>query len=405
MAERVTLFKLSGRRAARGSRPGHGRSARRGGHLPAIDARPGRAGTRAVPESGRAVRHWRAGRPGDGGLERHHCRSPQRHRLGRYAEPPPHLHLHADDGCAGSALRANHSDDARAPRLPGHRRARPDRACSRASTNRVAREAGSFEAGIELALQRLLVSPEFLYRIEADPASTATGADLSHQRLRAGLAAVVLPVEQHPGRRAARGGGERDACAPPPACGPRFAACSRTPKAETLAKQLRRAVAARPQRADRPSGRELRAGVRRHAAAGDAARNRDAARQRHPREPQRHRAADRRLHVPERAAGAATTTSPASRAAISAASSCRPTARAAACSGTAASSPSRRPPSAPRRSFAASGSSTTSSARRRLIRRRTCRRFRQAHAGQGEDRCASAWRSIGRTRAAPRATT
>jgi hypothetical protein len=38
------------------------------------------------------------------------------------------------------------------------------------------REAGSFEAGIEFALQRLLVSPEFLYRVEADPASTAAGA-------------------------------------------------------------------------------------------------------------------------------------------------------------------------------------------------------------------------------------
>jgi mono/diheme cytochrome c family protein len=36
-------------------------------------------------------------------------------------------------------------------------------------------EGGDFEAGIEYALNRLLVSPEFLYRIEADPA--AAGAD------------------------------------------------------------------------------------------------------------------------------------------------------------------------------------------------------------------------------------
>ena len=35
---------------------------------------------------------------------------------------------------------------------------------------------GSFEDGIELALRRLLVSPEFLYRIEADPAGVAADA-------------------------------------------------------------------------------------------------------------------------------------------------------------------------------------------------------------------------------------
>ena len=35
------------------------------------------------------------------------------------------------------------------------------------------REAGGFEAGIELALRRLLVSPEFLFRVERDPAGVA----------------------------------------------------------------------------------------------------------------------------------------------------------------------------------------------------------------------------------------
>ena len=38
------------------------------------------------------------------------------------------------------------------------------------------REGGQFEAGIEFALRRLLVSPEFLYRIEADPANAAASA-------------------------------------------------------------------------------------------------------------------------------------------------------------------------------------------------------------------------------------
>ena len=39
------------------------------------------------------------------------------------------------------------------------------------------REGGGFEAGIERALQQLLVSPEFLFRVEADPADTAAGVN------------------------------------------------------------------------------------------------------------------------------------------------------------------------------------------------------------------------------------
>ena len=38
------------------------------------------------------------------------------------------------------------------------------------------RAAGDFEAGIEMALRRLLVSPEFLFRVERDPAGVAPGA-------------------------------------------------------------------------------------------------------------------------------------------------------------------------------------------------------------------------------------
>ena len=37
-------------------------------------------------------------------------------------------------------------------------------------------DGGSFDRGVELALRRLLVSPEFLYRIEADPPGAAPGA-------------------------------------------------------------------------------------------------------------------------------------------------------------------------------------------------------------------------------------
>jgi hypothetical protein len=107
-----------------------------------------------------------------------------------------------------------------------------------------------FDAGIEMGLSAVLTSPEFLFRIERDPVQAGskeqdpayvreTGGDvmggqddvvgqvgrravrtasqaillsgppgrLSHQRSRAGDAALLLPVEQHSGRRAARCGG------------------------------------------------------------------------------------------------------------------------------------------------------------------------------------------------------
>ena len=65
-------------------------------------------------------------------------------------------------------------------------------------------EESGFDAGIQRALQRLLVSPEFLFRIERDPADVAPGTQLPHHRSRARVPAVVLPLEQHPGRGAAR---------------------------------------------------------------------------------------------------------------------------------------------------------------------------------------------------------
>ena len=68
--------------------------------------------------------------------------------------------------------------DARAARLPpaGHRRRRPDAA--RVLPDGRGRD-GGFDAGIQLALERILVDPDFLFRIERDPASVAAGQRLS----------------------------------------------------------------------------------------------------------------------------------------------------------------------------------------------------------------------------------
>ena len=45
-----------------------------------------------------------------------------------------------------------------------------------------ARAESGFEAGIEMGLRAVLVSPEFLFRVEQDPAAVADWFALSHQR-------------------------------------------------------------------------------------------------------------------------------------------------------------------------------------------------------------------------------
>ena len=63
-----------------------------------------------------------------------------------------------------------------------------------------ARSNGNFENGIEQALARVLVDPRFVFRFEREPANRERRRRLSRQRSGTGLAPVVLPVEQHPGR-------------------------------------------------------------------------------------------------------------------------------------------------------------------------------------------------------------
>ena len=63
---------------------------------------------------------------------------------------------------------------------------------------------GGFEAGIEMAIRSILMSPKFLFRFESQPPKAAANTRVSRQRSRSGVAPVVLPLEQHSGRRAAR---------------------------------------------------------------------------------------------------------------------------------------------------------------------------------------------------------
>ena len=68
---------------------------------------------------------------------------------------------------------------------------------------RAGRADGDFEDGIERGLERILAAPSFLFRVVREPAAAGAGLDAFRcQRSGAGVAAVVLPVEQ-PARRAA----------------------------------------------------------------------------------------------------------------------------------------------------------------------------------------------------------
>ena len=93
----------------------------------------------------------------------------------------------------------------------------------------------------------MLVSPDFLFRIEQDP--RAAPAALPHQRSRTRVAALLLPVEQHSRRRAARAGGAGQAEGPGGAGAPGAPHARRSAR-RRAGRQLRRPVAPPAQRRD-----------------------------------------------------------------------------------------------------------------------------------------------------------
>ena len=173
------------------------------------------------------------------------------------------------------------------------------------STSRAARS-GDFESGIRMALQAMLASPRFLFRLEQAPADGRdAGADLPRQRLGPGVAAVVLPLGHGARRRAAEGGERRARCARRPGSRSRCGACWPIARSEALATRFA-AQWLRLQDLEKiHPDYLLYPAVRRHAGAGDAARDRAVLRQHRARGPQRARPADRRLHLRQRAAGEA----------------------------------------------------------------------------------------------------
>ena len=170
---------------------------------------------------------------------------------------------------------------------------------------RAASEGGTFDDGIEAALQRILADPEFIYRGEPEPADAGGRQELSHQRSRAGLAPVVLPVEQHPGRRADRPRGAGTAARIRRCSSSRCGGCcgSASPR-RSIANFTGQWLSVRVAE-DQRAGREPVPGLRRQPARRLPARDRAVLRQHRPRGSQRPRSADGELHVRQRAAGEA----------------------------------------------------------------------------------------------------
>ena len=70
-----------------------------------------------------------------------------------------------------------------------------------ASDNR--KRGGAWEKSVGVAIEAMLVSPNFLFRIERDPKRTAGRSGAHHRTIRIGLAAVLFLVQQHARRRTA----------------------------------------------------------------------------------------------------------------------------------------------------------------------------------------------------------
>ena len=133
-------------------------------------------------------------------------RAVQADRRGRHAEPPPDLRLPAQGrGGRGDAVRAPHPGDGRAARLSRRRHRRRLRRCCWTSSSRAAgrrqlrrRHRPGAAPGAR--------QPEVHLPHRARPGGRRAGRCVSRSATRAGVAAVVLPLEQHSGRRAARRG-------------------------------------------------------------------------------------------------------------------------------------------------------------------------------------------------------
>ncbi len=171
-------------------------------------------------------------------------------------------------------------------------------------TGRKAGGAGGFEGGVRSALEAILASPYFIFRMEKEPEMAKPGGILSRRRHRSRVAAVLLPVGH------AAGSGTAGAREQGRAVGAGDAREADAPHARRSARRrarlaLRRAVAAAAGRRQGPSRSEQLPELRRQPRRRDAARDRALLQQPRARGSQRPGSVSRQLHLRERAARAA----------------------------------------------------------------------------------------------------
>ena len=180
-------------------------------HLPQAAHAAGRAGAGGVREPDDSQQRGRR-RPHADGHDRHHCRAVLAGRLRGDAEPAAHLHLSAGDSGRGDAVRRDDPRHARAAGLPRVRRGRGRGRAARLLPRRprARRELrGRHRAGPPPAAGEPGVPVPDRGRPGrgVQPAARRLARRLPPRWAGAGVAPVVLPVEQHSGRGVAGRGG------------------------------------------------------------------------------------------------------------------------------------------------------------------------------------------------------
>ena len=166
------------------------------------------------------------------------------------------------------------------------------------------RKQGDFENGIRLAVQAILASPRFLFRIEQTPSTLKAGQTYRISDHGSGVASLVLPLGLDAGRGVAE---DRVAGHVAHAGGLRQAdqAAAGGSAIGSAVDAVCLAVAASSGRRQGSPRSPFLFVLGHHAVAGDGARDGALRRQPDSRGSSRHRSADRRSHVRERAAGEA----------------------------------------------------------------------------------------------------
>ena len=219
----------------------------------------------------------------------------------RHAEPPPHPHLHAGEAVRRGAVRHRDRDHAGAARLPsaadqGRRRRADADVCARPRARHL--RGRHPHGGAERHRPARVHLP-----VRARARRRDRRAELPRPRPRAGVAAVVFPVGRRPRRRPhrrRRQGRVEDSGRARTA----GQAHARRPSCREPVDALRGPVAAADRPGRGPSGADDLPRLHPQPGAVDASRSGAAVRQRRARGPQHRRAADRRLHLRGRDAGA-----------------------------------------------------------------------------------------------------